>query len=264
MKYFSKNRQKQNESGISQHLRLSVLTNICHRQIISNVSAGFTVIELLIATAVFSFILLISLTGFLQIGQLFYKGVTITRTQDSTRQALDSLTSDIRFASKISQSQPQNTAPTGRTSKYFCAGSNRYTFVPGRMVDSSDYPAVFNSQTEDKFGLIKDTLLVSTSCASPFGPGAVAFNEPVELLSNKMRVGELKICQVGMLTTIDCPGGPLNPNLNNLYTVSVIIAYGNDNILQDPTTASVACNSDLSTSQYCHVSKLRTTVRRGF
>jgi prepilin-type N-terminal cleavage/methylation domain-containing protein len=209
---------------------------------------GFTIVEVLVATAVFSTILLISLTGFLQIGQLFYKGVTVTRTQESARQAMDSLAADIRFASSISQSTAQPAGGSGgaASAQYFCTGSNRYTFIPGRQVNTSDY------NMSDKFGLIKDELPLNSACASPFGSAAVAFNNPVELLGNKMRVGNLAISQL------------TDPGLNKLYTINVKIAYGDDNILENPSTVNVSCNSTLKTSQYCYVADLKTTVRRGF
>jgi len=207
---------------------------------------GFTVVELLIATAVFSAVLLVSLIGFLQIGQIFYKGVTAARTHETTKDTMNSLASDIRFAAAISQSNPQ---PTGSgTSQYFCAGSHRYTFNPGRMVDRADY------DNTTRFGLIRDTLPVSGSCASPIGPSGTGYYTPEELLGNRMRVSDIGIQRL------------TGSGLDNLYTISVKIAYGDNSVLQntadsDPTNDT--CDSGLRTSQYCHVSVLKTTVRRG-
>lgn len=209
---------------------------------------GFTITELLITTAIFSAVLLISIVGFLQIGQIFYKGVTATRTHDATRNTLDSLANDIRFATTISQATPQ---PTGlNATQYFCAGTHRYTFKLGSMVDPSTY-----NQANGNIGLIKDTLPVVNSCGPPYGSGSgvTPFNRPQELLGNRMRLGNLNI------TRLASP-------LDNMYSVSVKIAYGDNTALQntgDSDPNNDTCDSSLKTSQYCHVSTLRTAVRQG-
>jgi prepilin-type N-terminal cleavage/methylation domain-containing protein len=93
----------------------------------SNVSRrdfkGFTIIELLVATSIFSLVLLVILASFLQIGRMFYKGVSVSNTNESARSLLDSITRDVRFGQ----------SPTGVKNEggksYFCAGSHRYTFA---------------------------------------------------------------------------------------------------------------------------------------
>ena len=58
---------------------------------------GFTIIELLIATTVFSLILLISVAGILQISRMYYRGVTQSRTQETARSIIDEVGEAIRF-----------------------------------------------------------------------------------------------------------------------------------------------------------------------
>src|SRR3989304_3767728 len=95
---------------------------------------GFTVSELMIATAVFSILLLLSLAGFLQIGQLFYKGTNITQTSDAANQVVKSLKNDIAFDPESSTitvaSSPASPAKDAIPDRcYFSAGFNRYAFI---------------------------------------------------------------------------------------------------------------------------------------
>ena len=68
---------------------------------------GFTIVELLIATAVFSFILLVVTTGIIRLGNMYYKGVISSRTQESIRNIVSETSSAIQFAqsSKVLNSQ---------------------------------------------------------------------------------------------------------------------------------------------------------------
>lgn len=201
---------------------------------------GFTIVELLIAAAVFSVTLLVSLTGFLQMGKIFYKGVSITQTSQSSRSITDSLKADIVYASDLS-----GLSVKGTTRQYFCAGSNRYTFIRGNKINTDAHD--FNT----KFGLVKDTL-TSTGCPDPFAGGGTPLNNPIELLGDKMRLSNLSI-------------NKLAPPNDKLYNLDVRIAYGDDDVFQgaaNSTTASCASGSDVST--YCFVYDLKTTVRQGY
>src|SRR5579872_5826410 len=62
---------------------------------------GFTITELLVATAVFAGVLLLAVVGFIQIGRLFYKGVSVTQTRQDATQIMNSVTTDIRLSSGI-------------------------------------------------------------------------------------------------------------------------------------------------------------------
>jgi type II secretory pathway pseudopilin PulG len=210
-----------------------------------NKQKAFTTVELLIATAVFSLVLVVAIFGFLQIGQIFYKGVTVTRTQDTAEDAINNLAADVRFAGVVAQSSPQ---PAGNgSSQYFCAGNHRYTFTPGQML--------VQDNDASTFALIRDDLNVSGSCAPPFGPGSVPLNNPTELLGERMRVSVFSVSRLA------------GAQVSDMYTLRIRIAYGDNTVLQntgDSNPANDTCDSSLSTSQYCHVADLTTTVRRGF
>lgn len=58
---------------------------------------GFTLVELMIATALFSSILLLITFGLLSIGQNYYKGKNSARTQDVARRVIDEISQAIQF-----------------------------------------------------------------------------------------------------------------------------------------------------------------------
>src|SRR6476646_3013103 len=76
---------------------------------------GFTIVALLVATAVFSLVLVVFLTAFLRIGQLFYKGVTMANTQEAARNVVQDISDDLQF-----YQQSPTVGPPGTT--YFCIG----------------------------------------------------------------------------------------------------------------------------------------------
>jgi prepilin-type N-terminal cleavage/methylation domain-containing protein len=89
--------------------------------------AGFTIIELLFATVVFSVLLIIMLVAFMRIGDLFYKGVSMSKTQEDARNVVQSVSDDLQFTKSALQN------PSGR----YCIGVHRYLYNLGVQVDPS-------------------------------------------------------------------------------------------------------------------------------
>jgi len=102
---------------------------------------GFTILELLISTTVFSVILLLCTFGLVQVGRNYYRGATITRTQNVARSVMNTLTQSIQF----SGSDAVGTLPSAGTppapSGTFCIGSLGYTYKLDTKVGdtSADY-----------------------------------------------------------------------------------------------------------------------------
>lgn len=220
-------------------------------------SIGFTIVELLIATTVFSAVLLVALTGFFQIGQLYYKAVNMSHTQQVAQQTLNDMSSAVQFATTIHLPQSVDPSNTNESRQYMCLGNTRYTYILGHQVDPSDNKI-------DAFGLLRDTLSGSAGCASPFGPASTPLHDPVELLGNKMRLSNFCLLQasVNNLNTSTCQNDP-NSLLVNLWVIGLKISYGDDDILDNATKTDASCNKNLKTSQLCAVVDLQTTVSRG-
>lgn len=200
--------------------------------------SGFTVVELLIATSVFSTVLLLGLTGFVQVGRSYYKGITITQTQQAAKQIMNEVSNNIRLSSSVS---PLNTASAGRN--YYCIGSHRYSFKLFNMVDSS------NHDNSTKFGLLADQLTGNTACGNAFDAPVTALNNPTELLGNQMRLLSFSITPLSGSTT--------------LYNVSIKVAYGQDSALTSASSPAAQCKLQLGGNQFCAITSLTTVVYQG-
>ena len=223
-------------------------------------STGFTIVELLLATIVFSAVLTITVSAFLGLGRLFFKGVSGTSTNEAAKQALDDVADSIRSASSLSNRQEDYGY------RYFCLGNNRYSFA----LDSNNEPIAYDaskpsnydsSSSSVNFGLVKDKLPGSSACAPPCvqsGSGGCGgetsdFNNPEELLGDRMRLVDLAIDS--------------SPGTTNLFIVTMTVAYGNKEGLEfdktDLNKIKAQCNGSLATQEFCSVATLSTGVYRG-
>jgi prepilin-type N-terminal cleavage/methylation domain-containing protein len=217
---------------------------------------AFTIVELLIATSVFSLVLLTALAGFMQIGRLFYKGVSTTATQNAAKQIIQ----DISGAVQNAPSTPSS--GSGKYS-YFCVGSTRYTYNLGHQIDLSkpaDYTppksATLPAGTGN-FGLIKDTLPGPSACATPCWPqasckiGELVFQKDmIELMGQNMRLSLFNISSKPSV-------GP------DFYDISLTIAYGDDTLLNNPSSTTPTCIDNIPGGQFCSVTTLSSGVYRG-
>lgn len=106
---------------------------------------GFTVVELLIATAVFSTVLLIAASGIVHIGRLFQRGITSSLTQEVSRTTMDFIKNDFELSGGYFRQLPAFAGNEG-----FCIGSRLYSYKVGVMTGSDgtgramvvrDYPS---------------------------------------------------------------------------------------------------------------------------
>lgn len=186
---------------------------------------GFTIIELLIATAVFSLVLVIFLSSFIKIGDLFYKGVNMSNTQEAARNVLDNISNDIKF----SKGDKRYVPPGGTGVGYFCVGLHRYKFMLGKQVGDPATP----------FGLLREDINGGSGCPNL----TVAGSNPTELLNNRMQLNRMNL---NCSTTI--------------CSVSILIVfYGSDKTVLvsksgnslGPDAPDAECSGNISTSQFC-------------
>ncbi len=218
--------------------------------------SGFTIAELMIAAAFFSLALVFALTGFFQVGRLFYKGVALTQTQALAKKIVDNFTLDVQFAPTVGSPGNAGKGTNGKPRQFLCVGNIRYTYILGNEVilsEESDH----TQPKDDTFGLLRDILLGAAGCSNPFPThGGPNFNKPVELLANKMRLSLFN------LTPVKNSQGQL---ITDLWNIDLKMAYGDDNVLTNPSDPDkINCNGNLTTSQYCSVTELKTTISRGY
>ena len=196
---------------------------------------GFTIVELLISSLVFSLVLLTVTIGVIQITRVYYKGITESTAQNAARDALDTISQAIQFnggeVSKTNPSAPGNWAT-------FCGGGQQFSYRLGyQLVDGTLTPGKHQTAS---------ALLMSPNSSCSGNPGALTTGR--ELLGPKMRLANLQVTDQG----------------NNLYKITIRVVYGDDDLLFSPsggtdTAADAKCKATAG-SQFCSVSELTTTV----
>jgi len=214
-------------------------------------SGGFTIAEISIATAIFAVILLIAMAIFFGIGRIFYKGISVSQTQEATEQVYQDIAGNFQGASSVS-------IPTGQPNGYYyyCIGNTRYTYNPNYEVDlNNPSPSHAAPGSGGTFGILKDSL--PGGCATPCddinplticSPPNVKFNNPVELLGQKMRVSQFSITP--------------SANNPNLYKLDLVIAFGDDDVLDTTDPANPVCKTGVG-SEFCSVNRIDTAIYQG-
>lgn len=142
-------------------------------------SKGFTLVELLLSTALFSFVLLFVTASFVQINRAYNKGITIKRIHESTRLVMADMSRTISSASSNGLRYDAD-ADEG----CIVAGGTRYKWQIG-------FPPNVSSQN---WSLIKDR---KPTCGEPAGPGGGAVN----MLDPKIIVHQATLTQLGSTNT---------------------------------------------------------------
>lgn len=209
------------------------------RQPLQQRTAGFTIIELLIASAVFSIVLVMLVAVFIQIGRIYYKGVNLTSTQDSARSALQGIENDIAFA----QTAPPAVSAASSGSGSFCIGGHRYAYYLGSQVGSVS-PA----------GLYRETL---GSCPT-LVQQSVNQTTADQLLGNGMQLNALDVsclnarCSVHLHVVFYGSGIPIS-DLSSVFGS----ASGYNPSYQ---AKDAQCTGSLTSSQYCATADFSGTV----
>jgi prepilin-type N-terminal cleavage/methylation domain-containing protein len=210
--------------------------------------SGFTIIELLIATTVFTLVLILLTTGTLAVTRLYTKGIISSQTQTAARNVVDTITQALQFSGASFSSTAVNGSGLGG----FCIGGNQFTYQLGRAVEDTGAHA-----------LLERDLGTSTTCSkAPLNNMSAPSTSPpsTELLSDHMQLNDLYVA-------------PVSPG-STLYCISIRIIYGDDNsLLTSPPTPPLptdscgnayqqrSCDDTLDTvvgGEFCAVSGLDT------
>ena len=171
--------------------------------------AGFTIVELMIATTVFSMVLLVIIYGVISFTRAYYSGINSSSTQNTARNVVNTVAQAIEFSGNlVTQS---GSVGGGNPAYYFCVGGTTYFYIPG---------VKFNS-TQAVSGTNPGLFAEPGSCnPSP------NFSDPKgqELLGNAMRVTFMSVQSV--------------PGSSRLYKVSIGLAYGDADLLCNHSISS--------------------------
>lgn len=226
--------------------------------------------ELMIATLVFSVILIIITTGIIRITQMYYKGINLVNTQNTARGIMDSVAQSIQLSGGV-VSWPD----VAVTSGVGCIGNQSYDFQLGAKLPSGGTVDPSDNDWQGTYALaLSPNEANCTESAQPVTPPVGA----TELLSPHMRLTRLSVNRVSAADSTD-----------NLYAVAVTVVYGDYDLLCNTaysatadggcgpnspsikptdnnfhtflTSPGLTCRSGEG-SEYCAVSALSTVVQQ--
>lgn len=207
-------------------------------------SGGFTIVELMIASAVFSVILLLCTFGLITLGRVYNKGVTISRTQEVTRTVMDDIAQSIQFSGQ----NPIILSPSPDGINGFCIDSRRYSFRLGIRQDvAPNHKVLVSDRANCGAGTVP--LAIGNNAA------VAASQEPREFLAGDMRLARLEVMPVA--------------GASGLYSVRVKVVAGAYDLLtpmphgpNDPAVPTVMCRHEIQGSQFCAAAELSTVVQK--
>lgn len=226
-------------------------------------SGGFTIIELMIASTVFSVMLLLATFGLLQIGRIYYKGVTQAKTQAVARSSLDRITQSLQYSLKYTPINPiggDAADPPHPQTSGFCIDDHRFSYLLSNKIsdDPQGSHEVHHVLVEDDTCLGEAQDLGNNDSTAPPILGT-------ELLSPNMRLTKMSVEEI--------PGA-------NSFKVTIRVVYGDNDLLCSPSMpvsgpkdCSLTTPSDFlgqedltckmqTGSQFCATSELSTTVTK--
>ena len=211
-----------------------------------NNERGFTIVELMIASLVFSLILVMLTFGVISFSNRYYKGVNASLTQGSAREAIDAVAQAVQFGTS-------DVTPTDPAKNYFCAGGNFFIYEQGVM---------YTGDTATTTGLYM-VPMTSAICAPPLP--VVSATNGRQLLADRTRLTDISVVSTSP----------------NTYTIDMTIAYGDNDLLCAPVSSAGSCGPGASTlpdtdlagasdvqcktisgSQFCAVSQISTAVHK--
>lgn len=219
--------------------------------------AGFTIVELMIATLAFALVLVIITTGVLHFTASYYKGVSSSATQTDAEGVIDT----------ISQAVQYSTVPASETDGsegFFCAGSKLFVYDLG-------YPYKGNPAGANGAGLYEmDRTPGSCTDRAPAGG--------TELLNTNVRITNIAVQNI---KSGDMQNG-------GVWQITLSLAYGDADLLcdttvtgsnpgsctkdapsfsltqqvQNSTPGDIVCKSGYDGSQFCSTATLSTVAQQ--
>lgn len=230
---------------------------------------GFTIIELMIATTIFSLVLMICLAAIMTITRMYYQGTLQARTQNRTREIVDEIADELRYQpgdvvvndtdpllGEIENNQGEigSVDPEALDDYYgqYCVGSVRYQYLLGFKTQSDAQRA--SGPLDDREA--RGTLVRSNDCSLS---GDLDADEVAAALINDESVNSMLDENMRLLEFQITPSG----GDSGRYTVTVTIAYGDDDLI-GYENGNFACKPDNVARAYCAVSRLEVIVTRRF
>lgn len=194
------------------------------RRISPKSAAGFTIVEFMIATVIFSVVLLLVSFSIMHISRMYQKSMNASRTQAAARNVVDTVAQAVQYSASPVET-PNDVAGATKT---FCVSSKQFMYVVGvrRVAGSS----VMTSRKVPDTGCLPINIS-SSDTASVVGE---------QLIPRGMRLAKLTITPAG-----------------SLYTITARVVYGEDDLITPTNTCKTGAGSE-----FCATSEISTTVQR--
>lgn len=214
-------------------------------------AAGFTIIETLIATTVFSVILLVITVSILQFSKEYYKGIIVSSTQSTARTIVDDVSRSIQFNGGPVYALPLTGGVPNPNPTAYCVGSSKlYSFALNQQVTDSSPDGNAHQGTH---GIVSNDVNSCDGTTVPVATKTIGSLSGLlngrELLGQHMRLAKLSITGNGSTD-------------NNLYSIDIKVVYGDDDLLTTPSNPATTTCKSTTGSQFCAVSELKTTVQK--
>lgn len=207
-------------------------------------SRGFTIVELMVATTVFTVIMVTVASVLVMFANSQKKAINETAVQNVTREFVDRVAQSLQFEGKSVAAISNADGTQG-----YCIGTTRYSYALGRQITSSSPHAAMVDRSTIGCGGAAQALRTGSTFAG------------TELLSDGMRVANFNVSNDGQ----------------GLYTIQLRVVFGADDLLcSQAVSGSCTSNSTMSAanlarpdleckvgadSRFCAASELSSTVR---
>ncbi len=226
---------------------------------------GFTIVELMIALSVLSVILVMSTLIMIQITSLYTKGINSSNLQNTTRNIMADLSSQIQFggsapfATTCTAPAPETCYADiyfagGQPTYAFCINTTRYTYRFDRKkgTDQSRIP----SQQVTPHVLWRDTMATNATCKALNISGAgtpkdrftglATKTKGYDVIPDQMRLTKFRIKDIG----------------DSSYQLDIWTAYGDGDLVKtNNLTRHSTCSGGAGTA-FCGVSELTDAITR--
>lgn len=218
---------------------------------------AFTAVELIIALAFISSLLLVIALTVLQMSNLYNRGLTIKAVSQAGTTVSDNLKDSIQAAMPFSVATDSQMYIRNDDGGRLCLNNYSYIWNYGKSLNSKiDTPNKYTPESSNKIRLVKVRDPGGTYCVSPSSP--VSTTDAIDLLASgdrNLAVHSFSI--ISESTAYD------KLTLSRLYTINLRIGTNNpENLLEDYTKCKEPgqIGSDLS---YCYVEVFTFAVMSG-
>ena len=200
--------------------------------------SGFTLVELIMAMAVFCFLLLAISLGFIQIIHLYQSGLASRDTQQTTRFGLETVVRDVRSADRVDSQTNTNDS----SSDVLC------TYGTGSTVASRYYVSGSRQLVKSQFHPVIDPVNGNPICDAS---SATAVGGTVVLSADGLSIANF---------TAEVAGGAGKGQVQSVRLTLRVATKTNDLLTDTTGIGNVNCSGGQVGSQYCSTTVITTSV----